>query len=57
MKYGRGGRFRIDRGKMRRIELALNEFLRRSNMKFDEVRLDVVEISDDGLEHIRGVEV
>ncbi len=57
MKYGKGGRFRVDREKMKRIELTLNAFLRRSRVRFDEVRLDVLEVRKDGVEHIKGVEV
>ena len=54
VKYGKGGRFRVDEGKMRRIELAANSLLSKLG-KFDEIRLDVVEISDDGIVHIEGV--
>ncbi len=54
VKYGKGGRFRVDEKKMRRIELAANSLLSRFE-KFKEVRLDVVEVSDDGVVHIEGV--
>ena len=54
VKYGKGGRFRVDERKMRRIELAANSLLSRFE-KFKEVRLDVVEVSDDGVVHIEGV--
>jgi putative endonuclease len=54
VKYGKGGRFRVDREKMRRIEMAANSFLKKFG-DFEELRLDVVEVSEDGIVHIEGV--
>ena len=54
VKYGKGGRFRIDGRKLRRIEMAAGSFMKRFGSA-EEVRLDVVEVSEDGILHIEGV--
>ncbi len=56
VKYGKGGRFRIDRKKLERIEKTAFYYMKRFG-NFDSVRLDAVEINDDGIFHIEGVEV
>ena len=56
VKGGKGEpRFRVDRRKLRRIELAANDFLSRVDVPHDEVRLDVVEITPEGVRHLVGI--
>ncbi len=53
VKYGEGGRFRVDRRKMNRIKMAANFYLK--DFEYDEVRLDVIEVTEEEVLHIKGV--
>ena len=58
VKGGKGEpRFRVDERKMRRIELTANDFLSRFDIDFEEIRFDVIEITEDGINHIEGVSI
>ncbi len=56
VKYGKDGRFRIDRKKLERIEKAALAYMKRFG-GFENVRLDAVEVSENGIFHIEGVEI
>lgn len=55
VKYGRDGRFRIDKRKLERIERAAHAYMRKFG-NFESVRVDAIEVSEDGIVHIEGVE-
>ncbi len=58
VKGGKGSpRFRVNERKMKRIELAMNVFLKKVKLDFSEVRLDVIEVTDEGIVHLEGVEL
>lgn len=49
-------RTRVDRSKVKRIELAASEYLLRRRLKYEALRIDVVEVNEKGIEHIEGIE-
>ncbi|MEN3007843.1 YraN family protein [Pseudothermotoga sp.] len=50
-------RTRVDRSKVKRIELAVGEYLIKRKPKYEALRIDVVEVSENGIEHIEGFEL
>jgi len=55
VKYGVEGRFRVDKKKLSKIEMAASRYMKKFG-DFESVRLDVIEVRDDGIIHIEGVE-
>ncbi|AJC74110.1 hypothetical protein AJ81_07900 [Pseudothermotoga hypogea DSM 11164 = NBRC 106472] len=49
-------RTRVDLSKVKRIELAVNEYLLKHKIKYEALRIDVVEVSEKGIEHFEGVQ-
>ncbi|HBT39700.1 MAG: hypothetical protein XD58_1536 [Thermotoga sp. 50_1627] len=49
-------RTRVDLSKVKRIELAANEFLLKHKIRYEALRIDVVEVSEKGIEHFEGVQ-
>ena len=50
-------RFRVNRDKMRKIELTANHFLNTHDVTYSEIRLDVIEITSDGVKHFKGISI
>ena len=49
-------RTRVDRLKLKRLELAANKFITDRNPKFEECQLDVIEILNDGtINHLEAI--
>ncbi|HOI63732.1 MAG TPA: YraN family protein [Mesotoga sp.] len=49
-------RYRVDERKLRHLEMAANRFIAQERPKFDEIRLDVVEVLNTGeINHIKSV--
>jgi putative endonuclease len=46
----------VDLSKVKKIELAANEYLLERNVKYEALRIDVIEVSEKGIEHIEGVQ-
>ncbi len=56
VKGGRGDpRFRVNERKLRRLELAINDYLSKADLTYDEIRLDVVEVTSKGIRHMVGI--
>ena len=56
VKGGKGEpRYRVDEKKLKKIELAANSFLKSTEVKYKELRTDVIEITANGIVHIKGV--
>jgi putative endonuclease len=49
-------RTRVDLSKVKKIELAANEYLLERKVKYEALRIDVIEVSEKGIEHIEGVQ-
>ena len=58
VKGGKGKpRYRVDERKLRKIELAVSCFLRSAEIKYKELRIDVIEVTDGKIKHIKGVDL
>ena len=56
VKGGRGRpRYRVTPSKLKKIEFAATDFMRKYGGDYDSVRLDVVEVTEGGVEHIEGI--
>lgn len=49
-------RTRVDLSKVKKIELAANVYLLERKVKYEALRIDVIEVSEKGIEHIEGVQ-
>jgi len=47
----------VDERKLKRMELAVNCFLKFADVRYKEIRIDVIEVTDKGIVHIKGVSI
>jgi len=50
-------RTRVDLEKVKKMELAINEYLMKCRTSFKALRIDVIEVTEKGVEHIEGVQL
>ncbi|AEH51149.1 YraN family protein [Pseudothermotoga thermarum] len=48
-------RTKVDERKLRKIEMAANDYLKKHPLEVEGYRIDVVEITQDGIEHFEGI--